>query len=163
LARRNSGNRKTAKPLESFNENLLILLTVAMIIVLITQVVLRTFFARALPWGEEVCRYLFIYIIFGGAAIGFKKGIFISVNILNKIIPEKFHSLMDVVADVVVLIFFAITVVQGVKYFLMSQWQYTPGLGIEIRYVYLAIPIFGLQMCYYALRKILKLFWPVKN
>ena len=139
-----------------FNELLLILLFVATLVVMSLQVFMRTFVGEALFWAEELSRYLFIFFVFGGAAIALDKGLMVSVDVLRKIVPQSWTKAMNAIGHLVTFCFFLITAIEGIKFFQMGRWQYSPGLGIEIRYVYLAIPIFGLQMCYYSLRKLIR-------
>ncbi len=143
------------KLLNNWNEIILIFLLLATIAVLALQVIMRTF-SSALPWAEEVSRYLFVYMVFGGAALALKKGAFISVDILSNILPKRFHLFTDALAYLLTSFFLLLVIIQGIKFFVISQWQYTPALGIEIRYIYLAIPIFGVQMFYYSLDKTYK-------
>jgi len=139
-----------------FNELLLILLLVATLVVMSIQVIMRTFVGEAFFWAEELSRYLFIFFVFGGAALALDKGLMVSVNVLSKILPKNWTRPMNIIEYLVTFCFFLITVIEGIKFFQMGRWQYSPGLGIEIRYMYLAIPIFGVQMCFYSLRKLVR-------
>jgi len=144
--------------LTSLNEYFLILIFVATIVILALQVLARTFFSTAFPWAEEVSRYLFIYFVFGGAALGFKKGAFISVDLVEKILPRKFQRAFAFIIDIIILVFFVLISYLGTILYLGSKGQLTPALEMEIRYVYLAFPIFFTQMSVYALMRIIRLF-----
>jgi len=143
--------------LNSMNEHFLILLFIATILVGFLQILFRTFLSIALPWAEEISRYLFVYFIFGGAALAFKKGLFVCVAVVSKFIPKKLQFFMSLIIDVIVLLFFLIVSYIGIDLFLGASGQLTPALEIEIRYAYLAIPIFFIQMSFYAVNKIISL------
>lgn len=148
--------KKIIKIFENLNETILSFLFVAIIVVLATQVILRTF-SFALSWSEEVSRYLFVYMVLGGVALAFKKGAFVSVDFLSNFIPRKINKFIDVIAQILTLLFFIIVVLKGVEYFSLTKNQLTPALRIQIRYIYLALPIFGIQLCYYSFIKLYNL------
>lgn len=152
-----SNEKPMRNVLASFNEYFLICLFIATIFILSLQVFARTFLSTAFPWVEEVSRYFFVYFVFGGAALGFRNGVFISVDLVGKLLPKKMQFLLTLIIDVVVLIFFVMVSYIGIVFFLGSSGQLTPALEMEIRYVYLAFPIFFIQMSFYAFLKILAL------
>lgn len=147
--------------LGSLNEYFLIFLFLSTIFTLALQVLARTFFSTAFPWAEEVSRYLFVYFVFGGAALGFKRGVFISVDLVEKILPKKIQIAFAILIDIIILIFFIMIAYVGFKLFLGSKGQLTPALEMEIRYVYLAFPIFFSQMSVYAFLKIFEHLKPL--
>ena len=148
-------NASLSEKLKRLNENVLIAGLVATIVIITLQVISRTFFSHAFSWVEEVCRYLFIYLIFGGAALAFSQGLFISVDFIGKFLPEGINRLFSILIDIVILIFFITIAVLGVHLFIISEGQFTPALEFEIRYVYLAFPIFFGQMAYFAIKRMI--------
>lgn len=118
----------------------LIGLTAAMTVLVATQIVLRYFFRSPLPWGEEVTRYLFIYLIFLGAASGVHHGTHVSIDALVRR-TGAVGWWIDLVGKAIVAIFLALLVWFGVQLSMQTMGQKSPALGIPIGIAYLAIPI----------------------
>ena len=154
------GNKRVVDTLNRLNENILILGFIVTILVLLIQIIARTFFDNAFGWVEEVARYLFIFFIFGGSAQAFKKGLFISVDALGSFFSRRGKLILDIGSNVLTIVFFLFVAYLGTKLFNNSKGQLTPALQVEIRYVYLTFPVFFLQSAFFA---VIKLKENVKN
>ncbi len=146
--------------LREFNENALILGIIATIIVITLQVVSRTFFGKSFSWVEEVGRALFVYFIFGGAALAYKQGLFISADFISNFLPKKVNAVLSLIMDLITVIFFLAVAVLGYQLFAASKGQLTPALEVEIRWIYLAFPVFFAQMAYFAVKNIIQRLRP---
>lgn len=76
-------------------------------------VVFLQFFTRyilndSLAWTEEIARYLLIWIAFIGAAISFRRGTHISVEVLHHFLPEKLVRPLRFTIDVMTVGFVAL-------------------------------------------------------
>lgn len=120
---------------------ILIALMATMTIVVGSQVVLRYVFDSPLPWGEEVTRYMFVYLIFLGAASGIHYGIHVSIDVLVRRLPGRSGQYVDVAARAVVALFLVFLFWYGLQLSLRTMGQDSPALGIPIGLAYLAIPL----------------------
>lgn len=120
---------------------LLIAVMATMTCVVALQVVLRYFFDNPLSWGEEVTRYMFIYLIFIGAASGIHYGIHVSIDVLVRRLPGVYGRVVDLGARVLVGLFLVFLFWFGLKLGLRTMGQDSPALGIPIGLVYMAIPL----------------------
>ncbi|PKL27050.1 MAG: hypothetical protein CVV46_13560 [Spirochaetae bacterium HGW-Spirochaetae-2] len=142
--------------LKRFNEYVLMGVFLAMIIVIGLQVVARTFFSNAFAWVEEVARYLFVILVLGGAALAYENGLWVNVDIFSNKLSKKGRIIMDLIINCISLFFFVMISYLSYILFTKSAGQLTPALMIEVRYVYLAVPVFFTQMVFFSLRKIYK-------
>lgn len=76
-------------------------------------VVFLQFFTRyvlndSVAWTEEIARYLLIWITFIGAAMSFRRGTHISVEVLHHFMPQKFVRPLRFAIDVTTVGFIAL-------------------------------------------------------
>lgn len=136
-------------------ESYIVVISFALICILIFfQVINRTFFKMPIIWLEETARYLMVWMAFISAAIAFRKGVHISVTFLE----DKFKS----VAKNILFIFQSIVILAFLSFLTYGAWkvisvqiatnQTTPALGINIGYIYFAIPLWavltGIEVLY---------------
>src|SRR5699024_11998103 len=78
-------------------------------IILLTflQVCLRYMFSHSFAWIEEVSRYLFVWIVFLGAAIAFDADSHIKIDVIENKLPKKIKRLIQ--CFIVMLNFFSLS------------------------------------------------------
>lgn len=128
-------------------KGVVVVLLTAMTTTVALQIVLRYFFASPLPWGEEITRYMFVYLIFLGAAVGIHAGIHVSIDALVVRLPGRARRVMELLAKLIVAAFLVVLVIYGTQLAVNTLGQRSPALGIPIGVAYFAIPLgalFGL-------------------
>ncbi|ASS89454.1 TRAP transporter small permease [Aeribacillus pallidus] len=90
----------------------------AIFVVVVWQVIARLLGVPS-PWTEEVTRYLFIWLIFLGIGVGFRKAESARVTILIKYAPKILNKTFTVIYAVATIGFFGFMLVYGIE--LMSQ------------------------------------------
>ena len=143
---------------ENINKAIIIFFLVATIAVLALQVFSRLFFSRAFAWAEEVARYLFIYLSLAGAAIAYKKDLWVSVDIISSKLSKRAKNVYYLVTESICFTFFIIITLVSFKYVASSKGQLTAALQIPMAIPYLAVPIFFVQMSIISLNKIFHFF-----
>jgi C4-dicarboxylate transporter DctQ subunit len=122
-------------------------LAVAVVIVFL-QVILRYIFGKALPWIEELARYLFIYATWLGtsAAISSKRHIRSGV-LLNKF-PQKAKVWVELFGSLVCLAMSLFMFIYGIYMIrVMSRFSATSAaLYLPMYVFYIPIPLSGLLM-----------------
>lgn len=78
-------------------EYLLVLLMIAEVIIVFAQVVTRFLLKTPLAWSEEIARYIFIWLVWVGAAYSTKENKNIKIDILS----SKFTGVTKVIADII--------------------------------------------------------------
>lgn len=131
--------KKLTKVEDYFVGSMIILATV----LLFTNIILRYFFNANTTWAEEFVRYSMIWITFIGMAICFRKGIHFSVDILLKSLPFKSSKILQIIINIISIIFILLIIYYGIEItlFNFNSGQITPSLEIGIFWIYLAIPV----------------------
>ena len=75
-------NKLLRKIWDNFEEYILIALYSIIIPLLFINIIMRYFFGNAIPWAEEMARYIFLWQIWIGASYGVKKSKHIRIDII---------------------------------------------------------------------------------
>lgn len=101
--------KKAIKWLDINFEPILIMVVFIVMSCLITlQVILRFFMGSGFAWGEEISKYMFVWITFLSIPYGFRNNRQISVNFLRDKIPETARKILVLVIDVTMLVLMGI-------------------------------------------------------
>ncbi len=123
-------------------------LLAVIVTLLMTQVLYRYIGGRSIAWSEEVCRFLFLYLVYFAASLATAKNLHIRVTAQIKLLPRNGQILLLLLTDVIWLLFCAIVVKVGTEFIIsMSNRPMVSGaLMLDMRYVYAAVPLaFTLQ------------------
>lgn len=136
--------KKILRYYDSFEEKLLIFSLVFNVILVFTQIVMRSIFNTSLSWSEELSRYIFIWQTWMGVSIAFREGEHIRVNMIYEIIKsEKIKGVIKEIANIIWLVFNLFLAYQGFK-LLQSMVQrnaLSSGMRLPLVYVYAALPV----------------------
>lgn len=116
-----------------------------MSVVVFAQVICRLV-AGSLPWSEELARYLMIYLVYVGTAVGIHKGNHIAVEFVMGLCPEKVQKLVAVLMDILMMVAFAVLVYYGSKIVNITMMQKSPAMQIKMGYVYFSMVLGGVFM-----------------
>jgi len=111
------------------------------------QVVARYVFGQPITWTEEICRYLFVWVVFVGAGMAERSRSHVTLEFLVSRFPPRVKYWLSVtngilcVAMVVVLFIW-----YGWSLTLVSMRQHSPFGGPPVGFGVMAIPIGGLLM-----------------
>lgn len=151
--------KKAAKCFYSFLDKLCFsFITVAfaaIVVILGAQIALRMIFKAPTMWAEEVCRYLFLWLLFIGGGIAFSKGGHLMVDVLFAKLPKKLQLILTFVYYIVIIGFSGYLAYSGMLYAL-SQWarpMYTVA-WMKLGVVDLCIPIGSVISILYILREL---------
>ena len=107
-------------------------------------------------WSEEVVLTLMSYMAVLSAALAIRRGAHIRMTALDRSLPKSLIIVLDILADVCVLILAVVMLVVG--------WQYAFGLGAKASYVsmpwlskfwmYFPIPLAGFAMIVFELEAV---------
>lgn len=91
--------KKTGVFFQRIEEAFLCLLLLAMIVLAVVQIFLRSFFSGGLLWGDPFLRYLVLWSGMFGAALACKQGKHIALDVVSFVIPEKFQTWLKCFLD----------------------------------------------------------------
>lgn len=129
-------------------------------LIIFAQVLLRYFWNYTPDWSEELSRYLIVWTIFIGTAIGVRNNIHIGVDALLRLLPHRLKLTMEVLLNVIgtavsiVLIWLAIQFIQET----IEYEQLSPSMRISMAIPYMAMPVgLGFAVIHF-IHDIVKLF-----
>lgn len=150
------------KILENIEGYLCVAMLIVMSIVVFIQVICRFILKSSLPWSEELCRYLLVWVSFMGGAYGVKTGAHLGVEAVTLIMPKKMRKVVEILMLIVGIVLCCVILKYGID-IVKTQFkriQYSPAMHVPMGYAYLAIPV---GMVFFILRYVLKLIDAVKN
>lgn len=122
----------------------IVLISVLMVVVTLAQVIFRYVIGAPLAWSEEMARYCFVWIVFLGGAVGLARGIHLGVDIFVNLLPERFRIALEALVNVLIACFAVTVVYASLPVINMNMLQRSPALGVQMSWIYIAIPI---SMC----------------
>ncbi|MBI4842271.1 MAG: TRAP transporter small permease [candidate division NC10 bacterium] len=114
-------------------------LLTALLLVVGAQIFARYVLNHSLFWSEELARYLFIYLVFLGAAIVLRREGHIRVSFFVEKLPPGPRRVVAVLGDILLLAFVGIVLIQSVRLAIMVWTVPTAALLIPWTFVYLGI------------------------
>lgn len=94
---------------------------VAMTVVVLLNVFFRYFANNPLVWSEEVSTTLFVWSIFAGGEVCFRKKAHLGVDFLVKLLPEKIRSVFVCIIDILVILIIGTLAVISIFYMWNSR------------------------------------------
>ncbi|MBD1565956.1 TRAP transporter small permease [Vibrio sp. S12_S33] len=132
---------KLIKKMEWMEKHFSIFLFLTMLLVLTVQIVSRYFLSVAIPWTEELSRWLYIYIVFVGASEAVSRRDHIAVDI----VPNRLSNNANLILDFLIHSIFSVTSV------FITYWGYlfaermdrlgSVTMDIQMSVLYAAIPL----------------------
>lgn len=89
---------------DHFEEYLLVVLMVVEVVVVFAQVVTRYVFHSPLAWSEELARYMFIWLVWIGAAYATK----LRKNIIIDVVASKFKGNVKLISEIINFVLFVV-------------------------------------------------------
>ncbi|MGE5088803.1 MAG: TRAP transporter small permease [Candidatus Levyibacteriota bacterium] len=117
-----------------------VVMLAAMACMVFANVTLRFLTDRSILWVEEASRYTMIWLTLIGAGPVLRYGGHIGIDALQQKAPRHAVAIRAVIFAVL-LGFFAVMTVVGLRYAALTWAQTTPVLQIPIGAVYLAMPV----------------------
>lgn len=97
-------------------------------------------------WAEELCTYLFVWMVFVGASLALKKREHFAVDCFVEHLPARLKWAVGLLADVLVLVLCLLVFAYGIMSMLRAVPVVTPALELSRAVPYAAVPFGGLLM-----------------
>ena len=124
---------------KSLNLTNAILLAV-MVIAIFLQVIARYIFNHALPWPEELGRFLFAWIVFLGIVSVIRADEMLSLDILYRGLPQKIADILKLIISIIVFGFLLLLLKGSYELMIRQSSQLSVALEIPMWTVYFVIP-----------------------
>ena len=92
---RNRPDRRTLP--ERAEDGILVILTTAMVVVTVSQIVMRNLLSTTLLWGDPLVRMLVLWTAFLGALVGVREDRHIRIDAVLRLLPDKQRCYVDIV------------------------------------------------------------------
>ncbi|PIE67533.1 MAG: hypothetical protein CSA23_03650 [Deltaproteobacteria bacterium] len=121
----------------------LVVSLVITVVVIFFQIVSRNFFNHALPWSEELSRYIFVYQVWLGASIATRKGSHIRVEFIFTMFNGKLKPYAEILSKISWFVFCAFLAYNSCFFVLQSMktGNVSAAMGVPMFIPYLSIPI----------------------
>ena len=126
--------------LESILKWMVILANGVMLLLVFAQVITRYVFGFTPEFGEELARYLFVWVVFLTMPLVAKSGGHMCIETLTSRVHGATLKTLRILADMVSLAFLTIMVWQGSLMVDRMGFQTSPALEVPMSYVYIVIP-----------------------
>lgn len=103
--------------------------------------------AQPAPWAGEVAAIAFAWLMFIGAAAGFKHRAHISIDILTQMLPRRARRVMAAVTDLIVVAFCAYAAWLAFRHAAANLTNPSAVLRVPLAYVYASAVIGFALMC----------------
>jgi TRAP-type C4-dicarboxylate transport system permease small subunit len=137
------------------------LLLALMFLATLYQILARDVFFISSMWTEELARFLFVWIVFLGAATLMEGNEHIRIAMLIDRLPLTVSRMIRVVSNLLILAFGVVFVWSAYLNFLNNWEFYAPSMDwMRLSYLYLGLLISGVLMIWYLLVNLLKDLFP---
>lgn len=146
--------------LDKILESVLSLLLGLMVLNVLWQVGSRYLLNDPSAFTDELSRYLLIWVGLLGAAYASGKGMHVSIELLERKLDDRQKRFQQIFIQFVVAIFAILVLISGgirLVYISFKLGQTSSAMQLSLGYVYLALPLSGLLICYYSLSDLLNL------
>jgi TRAP-type C4-dicarboxylate transport system permease small subunit len=104
-------------------------------------VIMRYLFGDAPIWTSELSAIAFTWLVFLGASAAYKRKMHIGIDLLTKRLSGRAQWLVDLVVQLILLIFFGYMIVYGILFSIESYAQPTSIMRLPNTCFYLAVPV----------------------
>ena len=132
---------------------------IAFMTILVTwQVITRYVFNNPSAVTEQLCQYLFIWLVLFGSAYIFGKREHMQITFIKEKLPNKLGKICDLLQETIIFIFtLGVLVIGGYLSVVKQMVQFDAALQIPIGVVYAAIPLSGVFILFYSIYNIKKI------
>ena len=142
--------RKISWFIRNFEEVFSVTAMIVMTVSLLLQIYYRYVVGKSLPWSEELSRFSFLFLVFMVISLSVKNKSHIRVTVQFDWLPPKWKNIMLVISDLIWFVFNCFIIYTGFKLYIEmggeSRNYISPVLGINLKYVYVILPIGFLMM-----------------
>lgn len=111
-----------------------------MLLIVFGQVITRYVFNYTPYFGEELARYLFVWVVFLSLPLVAKHGGHMAIETVTNHVHGATLKLLKILADIFTIVFLFIMVVCGIQMVVRTSYQTSPAMMLPMSWVYVVIP-----------------------
>ncbi len=158
--------RKLRRVLDLFLEGLVAVVMGALVVDVTWQVFTRYVLDDPSSWTEELATYLMIWVGLLGASVALRRGAHLGIDYFVAQLSPRRKALIEVFAFLVVAAFSVLVLGIGGTHLVretLARGQASAALGVQMGYVYLALPISGFFLTLYSVEFLIERIVTVKR
>ncbi|CAK7066283.1 MAG: hypothetical protein DELT_01648 [Desulfovibrio sp.] len=129
------------KHLDKIEEYIMMVTFPLMLVVVLAATFTRFFSLFSMSWGEELARYLMIWLGFAGISYGFKKNAHLGLSFVVDRFPPDTRRILFIIRALLIILFGAL--IAWFSFFIISKQfrfnQISPSMHLPMWTVYLAV------------------------
>ena len=129
---------------------------VAMTWIVIINIVSRYFLNYAISWAEEVSRYLMVWMVMLGAAMGVRSGLHFRMEMIEHRVGMTLKASFHWASRIVSFLIGFILLWHGCILLPLTNYQYATATQIPMSWVYISLPLSGILMIFFVIEQSLK-------
>lgn len=122
----------------------------ALIVVVMIQIVTRTFGLPSPVWTEELSRYLLLYMTAFGIGLSLVTGELVNVDILQEAVSEHVAWWMRLFAAAFTAVLCAVMILPAWKFTAIGSFQRSPSLRWTMDYIHASVLFLAIFLCFFA-------------
>lgn len=126
-----------------------------MLVVILYQVVMRYVLNRPPVWADELARYLYIWMVFLGAALVSRRRAHIGMDYLPVRLSARPRHLLLLLHEAVVIFFLVVAFVSGLNFYAFYHRIPSPAMQIPSGYLVIALPLTCILMLVHHLQHVI--------
>ena len=142
---------KVANWIEKGIEATVVLALVGELVVVFSNVVLRTLFGTSYDWVQDISQIALVFMTFVGGALTYRRGAHMRVHAGIQAIPTRFRPYVEAVVDAMVFVVALFLVQQSAELLVQQRLQRMPMLGWPVATMTAPVTIGVLLMAIFAL------------
>jgi TRAP-type C4-dicarboxylate transport system permease small subunit len=119
-----------------------------MTVIIGINVFMRYVLDSGLAWAEEVALVLLVWFTFISFALGVKKKLHISINIMPENLAPVIHTILEKIQNILVAGTGVVMIVYGRILVQFTMRSVMPSLGVPSGYLYMILPVCGVLIIY---------------
>ncbi len=125
-----------------------------MFAVMLINIVSRYLLYKPIPWSDELCNYLFIWMSFLASAYVMGNDGHVRVTAIQSMLPPKIGSMVHLVLEVVMVVMLSLYI--GPSFRMLGKLRLSNMMQVPLKFVYAIMPICFSLMCIHILINIIK-------
>jgi len=114
---------------------------IAITLLVSAEIFSRYILRNSIRGSYELSRYLVIWMVFLSTGIGLRRAELTSIKYVLERFPLKISRIIMFIGNIMMACFIIIAIIYGTKILDIVKGQLSPGLGLNMAFAYLAIPV----------------------
>jgi TRAP-type C4-dicarboxylate transport system permease small subunit len=128
----------------------------AMTVIILASVFFRYVLDDALPWSEEIAKYLMVWLTFIAAPVAFRMGSLVSIQALPDALNGWKNELLQIIIQIIIISLMIMFIDIGIFLTKNAMIQRASSIDFSIAYVYASMPLGAFLILLVALQYLLE-------